>query len=250
MTLFRALRALLLAYAILPAPYAMAEGLPVVTGDYPPYSGQTLPGGGISTQLVMAAFKAANMAEPEILWESWKRGYERSKGGEIAATFPYAKDDEREQHFLFTDPLHIDQVSFFTRSLDIDAVNGSWASMKICIPQGWIVETYREIMDTFSLTLQQPASMEHCMKMLQGKRVDLVPCATIVGIYEIKQAFGSTEGFTASPHHRRENRTYLMISRAWPDADKLVESFNMGLKSIRESGEYARITKEYTLKSP
>lgn len=247
---FQALYVPLVAFMLVSAPGIAAQGLPLVTGDYPPYSAQNLPEGGISTQIVLAAFKAANMTEPHILWESWKRGYERSKTGEIIATFPYAKDDEREKYFLFTDPLHIDQVSFFTRSLDLDAINGAWTNMKVCIPQGWVVEFYREVIDTFSMILQQPATMEHCMKMLQGKRVDLVPCSTIVGVYEIKQAFGSTEGFSASPHHRKENRTYLMISRAWPNAEGLVKSFNQGLATLRENGEYARITREYTLDSP
>ncbi|NKD85909.1 amino acid ABC transporter substrate-binding protein [Haematospirillum jordaniae] len=244
MKCFPALLATLL-FCINAGPSAAQDPLSLVTGDYAPYSGENLPQGGLSTILVRAVFKAMDMPEPKMLWMPWKRGYEQAKSGEFPATFPYFKDSEREKDFLFSEPLHIYKRVFFARSQHIKALKGEWNSMRLCVPLGWTVEPFAEIIREYSMELQRPASLESCMRMLESSRTDLIVDDEIVVAHELKRTFGTTDGFSPSTHKQQEDRSYFLVSRAIKDSQKLHETFNEGLAKIRASGEYDKIVETY-----
>lgn len=225
------------------------EAVPVVTGEFAPYTGKNLPSGGIATIIVDTALKAAGFAKTDVLWTSWTRGYTLTKVGKIAMTFPYVRNKERDQDFLFSDPIYTDRISFFVRPQDLNALSGAWHGMRICIPQGWIISLYRGFIDQFSLSLLQPDSIEDCFKMLNAKRVDIVPCTDPVAIYKIKKIFGKRNVFSASNYTYLEDKSHAMISRNWLGAEDLRQKLNIGLTKIRNSGAYARILEPYQINS-
>lgn len=226
-------------------PSAADEPLSLVTGDYAPYSGKDLPNGGMSLLLVQAVFKIAGLPEPKMEWKPWKRGYEQAKGGEYPAVFPYFKDSEREKDFIFSEPLHIHKRVFFARSQHTEGLKGEWTGMRLCVPLGWTIEPFTEIIRKYSMELQRPASLESCMRMLESSRTDLIVDDEIVVARELKRTFGTTEGFSPSTHEQQEDRSYFLVSRMWADAPKLHKRFNAGLARIRASGEYDRIIEAY-----
>lgn len=225
------------------------ETVPAVTGEYPPYTGEKLPSGGIATAIVDLALKAAGFAKTDVLWTSWTRGHTLTKVGKVAMTFPYVHNEERTQDFLFSDPLYTDRISYFVRPQDLNGLSGAWHEMRICLPQGWAISLHQDFIDQFSLSLLQPISMKHCFNMLDAKRVDIVPCADHVAAYETKNIFGKSDVFAVSNYAYLERKYYAMISRNWLDAEDLRQKLNIGLTKIRNSGAYARILEPYQINS-
>ena len=219
--------------------------MPLVTGEYPPYTSTQLPERGLSTVLVKAVFKAAGLPEPAIEWQPWQRGYAAAKTGRFAATYPYFWDTEREKDFIYSEPLHIYNRSYFAETANLNALEGNWNSLRLCVPLGWTIEPFKEVVEEFEMEMLRPASLENCLRMLESKRADLIVDDELVITHELKKTFGTTEGFAASSFKKQEEKSFFIISREWPQAEELEKKVNDALAKLRASGEYDRIVKEY-----
>lgn len=222
------------------------DSLPLVTGEYPPYTGQSLPSGGMSTVLVKAIFKAAGLAEPTIDWQPWQRGYAAAEAGKYVATYPYARDTEWEKSFLYSDPLHTYRNAFFTRKKFSDAIEGRWNGLTLCVPLGWETSYLEPFLKTFQMTLIRPASMDLCLHMVERGRADLVPENAVAMVEEIKALFGRGDVLVESQYGQQDGlHLFFIISRQRPDAEEVLKKFNTGLAALRASGEYDRLIAQF-----
>ena len=229
------------------SPARAEESLPLTTGEYPPYTGQKLPGGGVSTVLVKAIFKAAGLAEPKIYWQPWQRGYEAAHAGKYFATFPYANDPTWEQEFVYSDALHPFRRAFFTRKRFTKGITGDWDGLRLCNPLGWETGHLGVILKTFSMPpVLQPATMEACLRMVHGGRADLVSENTLAMAHTMKEVFGKSDALVESEYGQEDGQNlFFIISPNWPGHKHLRQKFNAGLAALRESGEYDRLVDEY-----
>ena len=93
-----------------------AGELRLVTGDdYAPFTDRKLPGGGLLTQVVMAAL-AEQQQTATLDWRPWMRGFKMAQAAEYDGTFPYIRTPEREADFLYSEPLYRVQQHIFSRS--------------------------------------------------------------------------------------------------------------------------------------
>ena len=198
-----------------------SEPIPLITGEYPPYTGTQLPDRGLSTVLVRALFKTAELPEPTIEWQPWQRGYAAARTGRFAASYPYFWDTDREKDFIFSEPLHIYNRSYFATNGNLDALEGEWNGLRLCVPLGWTIEPFKEVVEEFEMEMLRPASLESCLRMLESKRADLIVDDELVIAHELKKTFGTTEGFSASSFKQQEERSFFIISRKWPQAQEL-----------------------------
>lgn len=222
-----------------------SDPLPLVTGEYPPYAGVQLPEKGISTILAKSIFKAAGFPEITIEWQPWQRGYAAAKAGRFAASFPYFWDEEREKDFIYSEPLHIYDRAYFATNGNLDALEGHWRGLRLCVPLGWTIEPFKEVVEEFEMEMLRPAALESCLRMLESKRADLIVDDELVIAHELKKTFGTTEGFSASSFKKQEEKSFIIISRKWPQAKELEKKINAALIELHASGEYDRIVKEY-----
>jgi polar amino acid transport system substrate-binding protein len=82
-----------------------------VTGEYPPFSGETLLNRGLATEIIETAFKELGWPY-EIEFKPWERGYQETEEGLYFATFPYEPSGGRE-NFTFSQPLYPVNYKFF-----------------------------------------------------------------------------------------------------------------------------------------
>ena len=100
LAVWMAMHALFVSLPALADPFAPK----VITGDdYPPWTDQGLPHGGIAAWLVVRAFEEGGLPIGELQWMPWKRGFEETKAGNSDGAFPWIKNPEREEVFLFTE---------------------------------------------------------------------------------------------------------------------------------------------------
>ena len=146
----------------------------LVTGEFPPYTGESLKYGGEVTEMVRRIFELEGIAA-SVNFAPWKRGYAETLSGNYAGTFPYSFSEERAQTFLFSDPIrsepvylfvHEDAEIKFTKPDDLKGI-------RFCIALGYnVFPPIRKLIDHGIATLTTVNEIGSCFRMITGHRVD------------------------------------------------------------------------------
>jgi polar amino acid transport system substrate-binding protein len=225
------------------------EPFRLVTGEYPPFTGESLPEGGMATEIVTTVFKDLGW-KYEIAFEPWDRGLANLDAGKYFGTFPYHQDDERSKYYLFSDPVISNDLVFYGMKdstfnyTQPDDLTGHI----ICYPggEGWSLEGLQPYFDAGKIKMERPTTMVACFNMLQAKRVEMVFAAESVGWPAAKQALGSSDDVKILDKHFAGSTACLMISKNYPDGEKLLNAFNYALKKLEEDGTLAKIRARHT----
>ncbi len=152
--------------------WLQAAPLLLVTGEFTPYTGKALPDGGESTRLVTTLLQEAGYREIQVDYLPWPRGYQLTRNGLVAATFPYAWTAERAKLFHYSAPIHIDRLSWFTYRGSEAIQAGRWQGLRVCIPLGWSTSHADGVIKRFGLDLQRPKTLAQCLQLLDCKRIE------------------------------------------------------------------------------
>ncbi len=107
----RVISILCLLSVLLPPALALAETVTMTSLDWPPYTGETLPGKGASTGIAAAAFKAAGFAFA-VEFYPWKRAVQTGKMDGYAGYFPEYLSDDIGKEFDFSEPMGTSPLGF------------------------------------------------------------------------------------------------------------------------------------------
>lgn len=229
--------------------WLQAAPLLLVTGEFTPYTGKALPGGGETTRLVTTLLQEAGYPELKVDYLPWPRAYQLTLQGDVAATFPYAWTAERAKLFYYSAPIHIDRLSWFTFKGSDAVVDGRWQGLRVCIPEGWSTSHADMAIARFNMSLQQPKSLEQCLKLLERKRVDLLPMNETVVADASMKVFGDPHYLQVLPYFRQNDTFYLIISRRYPGGRELMDKFNEALAAVRASGRYEQLVSRVDAKT-
>ena len=224
-----------------------AETVRLVTGEFAPFTGQSLSNGGMISQIVRSAFAQQNM-EVNIEFRPWKRGYQETLNGSALATFPYSKNAERQEKFLYSDPILPGEVFFFTQA-DSKLKFGDYtdiAGASLCMPLGYnLFPPVEQAVAQGILTRIEPAAMDNCYLMVKQGRADLTIARLEIGWYQINRLLGSG-------HHLKTLETpiwqvseHLIIAKDSTNSQRYLETFNAGLQAIRTQGLIESIMSPY-----
>ena len=212
------------------------ETMQIVTGnDYPPFADTHLPQGGMSTEIITLAFRAAGF-QPEVMFRPWKRGYEETRKGIFAATFPYIKTEERLKDFFYSDPIDSVYIRIFVRQdSDIKTLE-DLEGKRICVPLGYgVAKQFEDLINKHSFQREgNPVELGHCLKMLQSGRKDFFVINEINAWMTIQNTFHTRAHFRTLDTVVAEESHYLIISKTYPQAEKILARFNMGLKQLKD----------------
>ena len=88
----------------------------MVTGEWAPYSGQSLPDNGIAAAIVTTVMRRAGY-EPSFRFMPWQRAEDAARANEtnngVRATFPYISTAERLEDFYYSDPIFDIELAVF-----------------------------------------------------------------------------------------------------------------------------------------
>ena len=218
---------------------AQAQIVRLATGDYPPLAGEGEPGGGLLSQVVVAAF-ATQGAYARVSFLPWQRGFNETRNGDYTATFPYVKNPEREVDFLFSKVLYSDNIRMF--GLSSLGAKPQWEGKSICIPLGYNTLQVQRFVEAHAAQLARPASMLDCFQLLQVGRVQAVWASETVAEHITRPLRAA--GLKYKPLFSEVDYTvdyFLIVPKRQPDAAKVVQRFNTGLAEIRKSGLFKKI---------
>ena len=216
-----------------------AQTLKLVTGnDYAPFSDETLPNRGMATELVELVVQEMGHAS-DIRFLPWKRGYAATIRGEFVATFPYIRTAEREQDYLFSDPLNHVATRVFVahdstlRYQTVQDLVGKTACNTLGSSHPKSLE---KLMLEGKVARQSPRDLSSCFGMLRLGRVDFVAINDLTGWGVIRKTYGSHEGFKAIGPPVEMVGQHLMVPRGNPLAEKFLATFNQAMASLEKRG--------------
>nr|WP_268967670.1 transporter substrate-binding domain-containing protein [Zooshikella ganghwensis] len=207
---------------------------------------------GISYELVTQTVKAIGYT-PEVTILPWKRAYKEAAEGHFAILFSFTKNEERIKQFLFTDFLiKIADVFFKRKELDI-----TWNELTdlqnyvIGYTDGYnYAPVFLEAIHSGSFIAHKSPALEtpekQHLKNLFHKRVDLIICE----IHQCKFYLGQNKKWKNAidyiPKPIGKVRTFHAgVSRAWPNAEELLNQFNRQYQKIKQTGLRKKIVHKY-----
>jgi len=245
------MRIRVLAALLLLSSVAHAQTVTLVSGDdYAPYADSKLPEGGMTTDIVKKALAAVKI-EAKIEWQPWARGFEETKTGGFAGTFPYLKTAEREKDFVYSAVVVSIQDHAFIKAgnKNLDFANvASLAGSTMCLPLGWApTPKLAEMVKSGQIKSTTPKDVSTCVKMVEAGRADYFVTDEAQGTAALKSggvAAGAVVKAAGAP--LADNSLYLIAGKSSPTSKDLIANFNKGLEAIRKNGTYDKIVKAHT----
>lgn len=234
-------------------PCHASEDVQVVfaTGEWPPYTSESLPEYGAATALVTAICRAGGI-EPVYQFYPWKRAERKVALGEVFAAFPYAISQERKTSYDFSEVL-FHGVNVFVSyqkqgKADLPATYQSLDDLHGyrvgCISGSFLYS----VLEKAGLDYEPTTTIDQSLQKLVAGRVDLIIDNQDVIFHAIQRLYpNDVPSFKVFPAPLARTPTALLVSRSYPGSKDILSKFNKGLSIIIQNGEYDRIINEYRM---
>jgi len=222
--------------------------LPLVTGyDYAPFSDDDLPYGGLSTHVVRAVFDLLDQPI-EVDFLHWTWGYEATRKGQYAGTFPYIYSAERAEHFLYSDPLfEVGSYLYVHRNTQIIAREPEdLAGLTLCLPVGYAPgPLIGQMVEEGRIERVSPINMGNCFKRLLAGEVSFVKINRYVARDILRNTGVTLAEVRALPFKVEDLTMHFIVPKSRPDAEALLERFDRALGKLRDSGRFETMVDDY-----
>jgi polar amino acid transport system substrate-binding protein len=232
--------------------FAVAElkTVDLATGEWEPYTSESMPSKGAFTEIVSAAFQDMGI-KPRYGFYPWKRAEIMTQYGEIFAVFPYKITDERKLVYHFSDPVMKSTGRFFyykkyTPQEPLFRKLSDLSSIKI---GGVLGYWYEPLFTKEKLSMEYVATDSQNLMKLYSNRVQLMACDELVGWAMIKKKYPNEVtrfGTLSTPMNQDDLR--LMVSQSYPNSIEILKAFNASLHKLKKNGKIAAILEKYNLK--
>ena len=220
--------------------------LRLASGEWPPYTGEHLPGNGCDSQVVSAVFAEAGI-EVHYTFLPWARGMLLSKSGAVDGAIEWADTPEhRASHFVSRQSLSEQRWVFFHRR---DTAI-PWQQLEDLQQQRIGLTIGYAYSDVFKpLQAKYPAMFSEApsdllnLKKLLHRRLDLVPLERGVGRHLLRIAFTpqEREQIVAQEQSISLFFSHLLLSRSVPGNEQRMQLFDQGLDRLKASGRYREL---------
>lgn len=238
---------LLMALPLGPGP-CLAEPVRLITGDWAPYCSSDPEEPGITTELVLAAFRASG-AETTLEFMPWARCERMIQDGEddALAVFPYVRTPTREKFALFSLPMLMERTYLYSARGALPGFDftgyEALRNYRVGTLNGFV---HQELFADHKVPAQVVKSNTVGLKMLLLGRLDLFPVNDLVAKRVLNKCFrDKMDQFSRTETPMYEVALHLMVSRKNPQADRILSLFAEGLALIRADGTMKRIIAHY-----
>ena len=219
-----------------------SETLQLASSNYYPHYAEDLPQQGAVSEVVRQAFLVQGI-NIQINFMPFARALRQSQQADYIGLVAAWYDDERAQHFYYSQPLYANQIVFFKRKSQAvsyrDYADLSAQGLRLGLVQGYLQP---QGLRQSQPNLVQVAADEQAFLMLAKGRVDLVPADKLNGLYlldnKLPQYAAQLDWLTPALELRP---MYLLLSKQDPRSELLMQQFNTGLTALRQSGQYQQI---------
>lgn len=225
--------------------WAAAEPIRIATGEWPPYTSETIENRGAATEIVTRTFDEMGVAV-ELVFYPWARCYESVRTGKVWGAFPYARTEERAGEVDFSDTILYSSSKLFyydkpPKGLRFETP-ADLAPYRIGGVSGYY---YESLLKAAGITGDFAFKPQNGFEKLMRGRTDFFIANEMVGWFIIRKYFPESAhrfGTLAEPLDRHGLR--MIVSRRRPDGRRLLEAFNAALARVKDELFYRAILKK------
>lgn len=231
----------IVASLVLCAASGAGETVTLSTNEWPPFLSETLEHNGLAARIVREAFAAEGISV-RYRFLPWKRAYHDALSGAVDGSVVWSRTEEREQEMLFSDPVIETNYVFFHRK----ETPFRWSGMEDLrgLRVGGIDgfnygEPFWKARQEQLFVFEGVAADEQNYRKLIAGRIDLFPQELQVGRYQLSRSLspGDARRITFHPRSLKTGTSHLIMSKSSPGSARLIQTFNKGLKKLRETGK-------------
>lgn len=226
------------------------EVVRLAAGEWPPYISEKLDYYGIISHLTTEAF-ATQGIEAKIEFYPWQRVLQVSKNAEVDGAFAYVHTPERDAAYFFSEPIYQGKYVLF----HLKSTKLHWKDYKdlkdirIAAPRGFggMGPEFLDAEEKKNITVDRVTTVEQTFNMLFLGRVQAVPSDLEVGYVLVRQYFDQKD-FDRITHDERVihlAKYCLIMSKKSKKSEGLIKKFNRGIETLKKSGRYNQIVKEF-----
>jgi polar amino acid transport system substrate-binding protein len=233
--------------AILIVPPCLAREISIATLEWPPNISANLPGYGLNSAVVKAAFEAAGHTV-KIQFFPWTRALKDVLEGRADVAMGAYYNEQRAKDYIFSDLIYHVDVGLIARpGLD----KKSYTSLQELVPyEIGIARSYAnsEEFDAATYLRKRTAAYPalNVRKLYRG-RIDMTVMSFDSFRYEAAQEGFCPDRVTFVKPPLQRHGLYIMGSRNVSYGQEIIEDFNKGLKTIQENGAFESIMDKYRI---
>ncbi|MFP4364679.1 MAG: substrate-binding periplasmic protein [Spirochaetia bacterium] len=225
--------------------FLSAQEITLATGEWPPYTGESLENHGFFTEIVNAVFEEMGV-DYTLVFVPWARAESLVESGRAWAAFPYSVTEERQARFNFSNSVTTSESKFFYYEnapiADYEGLD-SLEGFRLAGVRGYF---YESAFNEAGLQVQYVDNQELAFNLLHAGRAELFPINEIVGWQYIQEAYpNSIQNFGTLDSPYSSNSLSMMVSRDYPDTDEILQRFNQALRRMIDRGEVQAILDRY-----
>jgi|TARA_R110002049_G_scaffold98717_2_gene240505 polar amino acid transport system substrate-binding protein len=226
-----------------------AETVQVATGEFPPWTSESLPHGGYINRVVSSAFELSGI-EVKFHYLPWKRALEATKVGQFHASSFWGPNKNRQRDLYHSDIIETDSFVFFhkksfpyfhwQRFTDLSI-------FRIGATRGYTYsEEFWNLADNDRLRVSVANNDLINLKRLIKDEIDLLPLSKLTGHYLLNKYFSKNESAEITFNKKAINsgKDYILFSRAVPGNDRYLVLFNKGLKQLKINNTLQKFRRE------
>lgn len=222
-------------------------------GEWAPFTSVALSERGMAAEIVSAACSAVGLKAKYVFYP-WKRAESEVSDGAYFGTFPYQQIREREGLFLFSEPLFSSSfvVVLNRRNAKTNGFKFSGAEAFKDYSVGIVAGTdaIRIPLERAGARVEVVQNADQNLRKLLAGRIDFYIDDKAVVAAGLRKGFTqdkSAELLFLDQDFGEKNDFRIMVSLKYPNSKDLLDKVNEGLRRIRQSGEWNRISGNYGL---
>lgn len=218
----------------------------LVTGnDFKPYADETLPEGGMITEIVVTAFRDLGY-DPIVDFLNWPSGYDLTKRGKFAANWAWAPTAEREADFFYSESLaedltfaywHVDRPQEFEQ---IDDIKG----YRVCRAVDYYTEFMDHLIESGEIEFTQPKDVNECWRGLADGSFDFVIQAEFASVAQHAE-LGLTDEIIRSDTVVSTQSYHAIFPKSVSESRRLRDDFNRAVRRMGETGALNQIVERH-----
>ncbi|WP_165399050.1 substrate-binding periplasmic protein [Shewanella maritima] len=226
---------------------AAAQQVNLTSGEWPPYTSESIYQNGFAAEVVRQAYQAVGI-KVHIGHFPWKRSYHYAEtgtglGGDVwHGSIAWVKTPERETLFHYSTPLLSDNMVLY--SLKKAPIEWTTLTDLAGLTIGATEHTNYEILESAQnkglIKLQRAGNYDILFQRLLAERIDAVPQLKSVGEFYLSNNVkgADKDKITRSDSILSTREFHLILNKANPNNKQFAADFDRGLAIIKQNGVY------------
>ncbi len=215
--------------------------------EYPPFAGEKLKNGGFLSEIQTEAFKRSGYTV-NYEWVPWARGLKGAKRGVYDGLCVAWYRPEREEWFIFSNPLPASEIVFFKRrGVDI-LFDGDYTKLQpysIGVVRGYANPPEFDKVKHMLKVEEVPKDSVNIKKLIRG-RLDLILVDKYLAQYIIStEMIGFSDAVEPIKPVLKKDINYIMFSKKADGVKEKVDAFNKGLEELEKEGTVEEILRKH-----